>query len=115
MIEPGRSEAPGTGPQPVFYSVARTAKLIGMSVMTLYRAIHGGEFPAVRVRGRLLVPARAIDEMVAAAMTSGSVVDAAAWARPAAIAPSPPAYGLAHETREPIAAADGPGLSGRRR
>jgi hypothetical protein len=54
-----------------------------MSVMTLYRAIHSGEFPAVRVRGRLLVPARAIEEMVSAAMASGAVVDASAWVRPA--------------------------------
>jgi excisionase family DNA binding protein len=115
VIEPGRAGTRGTGPQPVFYSVARTAQLIGMSVMTLYRAIHGGEFPAVRVRGRLLVPARAIDEMVSAAMTSGSLVDASAWARPAATEPSPTAYGLAHETREPMTAADGPGSSGWRR
>lgn len=91
MIEPGRAGARGAGPQPVFYSVARTAQLIGMSAMTLYRAIHGGEFPAVRVRGRLLVPARAIDEMVSAAMDGGAVVDAAAWVRPGASSPVPPA------------------------
>jgi excisionase family DNA binding protein len=99
----------------VFYSVARTAQLVGMSVMTLYRAIHGGEFPAVRIRGRLLVPARAIDEMVAAAMTSGSVVDAASWARPATTAQSPTAYGLSPETRDPCAAANGSGPSTRGR
>ena len=84
MSEPRRTGAHGAVQQPAFLSVARTAQLIGMSVMTLYRAIHNGEFPAVRVRGRLLVPARAIDEMVSAAMASGSVVDAAAWVRPAA-------------------------------
>lgn len=94
MSEPRRAGAPGAAQQPVFLSVARTAQLIGMSVMTLYRAIHSGEFPAVRVRGRLLVPARAIDEMVSAAMASGAVVDAAAWVRPAAgvqetLGPSP--------------------------
>lgn len=84
MSEPSRAGAHGGAQQPVFLSVAKTAQLVGMSVMTLYRAIHGGEFPAVRVRGRLLVPVRAIDEMVSAAMTSGAVVDAAEWARPAA-------------------------------
>jgi hypothetical protein len=31
------------------------------------------------VRGRLFVPARAVDEMVAAAITDQTVVDAAAW------------------------------------
>jgi hypothetical protein len=50
-----------------------------MSQMTLYRAIHAGEFPAVRIRGRIIVPARAIEEMVAAALSSGGEVDAAAW------------------------------------
>ena len=43
---------------PKFYSVAQVAAMFGMSPMTLYRAIAAGEFPAVRIRGRLIVPAR---------------------------------------------------------
>jgi len=66
-------------PSPTFYSVAETARLFGMSEMTLYRAIHAGQFPAVRIRGRLIVPARAIEAMVDAAVEAGGLVDAAAW------------------------------------
>ncbi len=63
----------------VFYSVAEVADLFGMSDMTLYRAINEGQFPAVRVRGRLFVPAKAIESMVESAVGTGAVVDAAAW------------------------------------
>jgi excisionase family DNA binding protein len=63
----------------VFYSVAEVADLFGMSDMTLYRAINEGQFPAVRVRGRLFVPAKAIESMVESAVGSGALVDAAAW------------------------------------
>ncbi|MGL4743723.1 MAG: helix-turn-helix domain-containing protein [Dermatophilaceae bacterium] len=53
-----------------FYSVAETARLLRMSEMTLYRAIRAREFPAVQVRGRLVVPAQAIENLVEAAMSS---------------------------------------------
>jgi excisionase family DNA binding protein len=62
-----------------FYSVAEAARLFGMSEMTLYRAIHDGQFPAVRIRGRLIVPARAIEAITAAAMEDNRLVDAADW------------------------------------
>jgi excisionase family DNA binding protein len=65
--------------QRTFMSVTETAKLLGMSDMTLYRAIAAGEFPAVRVRGRLIVPTRAIEEMIDVALADGRSVDAAAW------------------------------------
>jgi excisionase family DNA binding protein len=68
--------APGA---PQFYSVAQVARLFGMSSMTVYRAISAGEFPAVRIRGRLIVPARAVDSMVEAAVADGGVVDASDW------------------------------------
>ena len=45
---------------PKFLSVPQVARMIGMSPMTIYRAIAAGEFPAVRVRGRLIVPGRAL-------------------------------------------------------
>jgi excisionase family DNA binding protein len=62
---------------PRFYSVAQAARLLGMSSMTLYRAISDGEFPAVRVRGRLIVPAKAIEVLADAAVSMQAVVDAA--------------------------------------
>jgi excisionase family DNA binding protein len=62
-----------------FFSVSEVAHLLGMSSMTVYRAIQCGEFPAVRIRGRLIVPAQAIEQMVDAALTHGGEVDAADW------------------------------------
>jgi excisionase family DNA binding protein len=56
-----------------FYGVAEVAKLLGLSEPTVYRAIRAGEFPAVRVRGRYVVPAKAIDQMETSALTSGLV------------------------------------------
>jgi excisionase family DNA binding protein len=64
---------------PTFYSVSQVARMFGMSAMTLYRAIEQGQFPAMRIRGRLIIPARAIDDMVDAAVSDGRQVDAADW------------------------------------
>ncbi|TCC35234.1 DNA-binding protein [Kribbella sindirgiensis] len=50
--------------------------------MTLYRVIQAKSFPAVRVGRRLFIPSQALDDMAAAAIASGGVVDAAEW-RPA--------------------------------
>lgn len=72
-----RTEPPAGAPR--FYSVAEVARMFGMSAMTVYRAIAAGEFPAVRIRGRLIVPARAVEEMVDAAIAEQSMVDAAGW------------------------------------
>ncbi len=71
---------PDTAPH--FYSVAQAARMLGMSAMTLYRAISAGEFPAVRIRGRLIVPAKAIEAMADVAVAEQTVVDAAEWAVP---------------------------------
>lgn len=62
---------------PRFYQVAEAARMFRMSSMTLYRAISAGEFPAVRIRGRLIIPAEVVDAMVKAAMQEYTVVDAA--------------------------------------
>jgi len=64
---------------PRFYSVAEVARMFGTSEMTVYRAISAGEFPAIRIRGRLIVPARAIEAMTDAAMNGQTVVDASDW------------------------------------
>lgn len=73
----GAQQVSGSTPQ--FYSVGQVARMLGMSAMTVYRAINAGDFPAVRIRGRLIVPARAVDEMIDAAIATQSVVDAAGW------------------------------------
>ncbi|MCO1658111.1 helix-turn-helix domain-containing protein [Pseudonocardia humida] len=65
------------GEEPRFYSVAQAARLIGTAPVTLYRAIRDGEFPAIRIRGRLIVPAKAIEAMADAAVAAGGTVDLA--------------------------------------
>lgn len=64
---------------PRFYSVAEAARILGAAPVTLYRAIRAGEFPAVRIRGRLIVPASALEAMSATTVSSGALVDAAEW------------------------------------
>ena len=69
-----------TGQPLRFLTVAQAAKLLGnISGPTLYRAIRDGRFPAIKIRGRYVVPAKAIDVMEADALAFG-LVDAAEWA-----------------------------------
>lgn len=63
--------------EPRFYSVSQVAGLFGCSPMTIYREIQLGRFPAVQIRGRYLIPAKAIDEMENAALDGQTVVAAA--------------------------------------
>ncbi|SDT37613.1 helix-turn-helix domain-containing protein [Jiangella sp. DSM 45060] len=69
---------------PGFYSVAEVARMLGMSTMTVYRAIADEEFPAIKIRGRLIVPAKALEAMVDAATASQAPVDAADYVPPSA-------------------------------
>ncbi len=66
----GEDKGDGMSPQKTkrFFTVTETAGLLGLSEPTLYRAIRAGEFPAIKVRGRYVVPAKAIDAMEASAM-----------------------------------------------
>lgn len=74
---PVRGQTKGSGgDRPRFYSVSQVAALLGMSAMTIYRAIEAGEFPAVKVRGRWIVPAKAVDAMEDAALAERGAVDA---------------------------------------
>ena len=79
MLE-ATSRRPSSASAPRFYSVAQVAAMFGISPMTLYRAINDGQFPAVRIRGRLIVPAQAVEAMAEAAVAEHGVVDAAGWA-----------------------------------
>ncbi|NED96824.1 helix-turn-helix domain-containing protein [Phytoactinopolyspora alkaliphila] len=65
-----------------WYSVAEVARMLGMSQMTVYRAIAEGSFPAVKIRGRLIVPAKALAAMEDAATTAQGVVDSADYVPP---------------------------------
>ena len=55
---------------PTFYDVQDVADMFRMSRMTIYRAIRSGELPAVRIRGRWIVPASVVDALVAKAETA---------------------------------------------
>ena len=68
LMTGGPGEAGGRDKR--FYSIEEAAILLRLSYSTLYRAIRAGEFPAVRIRGRYVVPAKAIDDLEAAALTA---------------------------------------------
>ncbi|MBE6483434.1 helix-turn-helix domain-containing protein [Actinobaculum sp. 352] len=56
------TQLPRSGPQ--FYTVAEVAELTRVSRMTVYRMVHSGELPAVRVGGSYRVPKSAVDELL---------------------------------------------------
>jgi excisionase family DNA binding protein len=56
-----------------FLSVAETADLLGLSASTVQRAIRAGDFPAIKIRGRYVVPAKALDDLENAALDRGLV------------------------------------------
>jgi excisionase family DNA binding protein len=62
-----------------FLSVAEAAAVLNLSVMTLYRLLKRGEFPAVRVGRRFCVPVQAINGLADAAEKTGAVIDTADW------------------------------------
>lgn len=45
-----------------FMTVAEVAAIMRVSKMTVYRLVHSGELPAVRVGRSFRVPASAVDE-----------------------------------------------------
>lgn len=64
----GRAQ-PTAGPKR-FYTVSEAAELLRVSEVTLYREIRESRFPAIKIRGRYVVPARAIDELEHEAIAS---------------------------------------------
>jgi excisionase family DNA binding protein len=66
--------------EPAFYTVAEAARLLRVDPATIYRAIRDNAFPAVRVRSRYVIPARAVEEMIEQATGTGACVDVAAIA-----------------------------------
>jgi excisionase family DNA binding protein len=62
---------------PVFYTVTETARILRVGVSTLYRAIREGAFPAIRLRSRYVIPAVALEKLLAEA---GGLVDPARMA-----------------------------------
>ena len=73
-----------------FCSVASAAQVFDVSEMTLYRAIRSGQFPAVRIMGRLVVPLKAIEAIEDAASERHALVDAAEWVEPSLVEQASP-------------------------
>ena len=65
---------------PAFYTVREAARILRVDPSTLYRAIREDAFPAVRIRTRYVVPAAALDQLIADAAESGGCVDPARMA-----------------------------------
>jgi hypothetical protein len=55
--------------------------VLRVSAATLYRLIPEGGFPAVWLRGRVLVPGGVVDEMAAAALTARAAIDPKDWVK----------------------------------
>jgi excisionase family DNA binding protein len=65
---------------PAFYTVRETAQILRVAPSMLYRAIRDGDFPAVRLRTRYVVPAVALDKLLQDAAETGGLVDPARMA-----------------------------------
>lgn len=63
--------------KPAFYTVREAARILRVAPSTLYRVIREGDFPAVRLRTRYVVPAAALDRLLDQASETGGLVDPA--------------------------------------
>jgi excisionase family DNA binding protein len=66
--------------RPAFYTVREAARILRVGPSTLYRAIREDAFPAVRLRTRYVIPAIALEKLLAEATELGGVVDPARMA-----------------------------------
>lgn len=56
------AERPESRPDPKFLTIAEVATMMRVSKMTVYRLVHSGELPAVRVGRSFRVPESDVDE-----------------------------------------------------
>ncbi|WP_232376512.1 helix-turn-helix domain-containing protein [Amycolatopsis aidingensis] len=66
-----------TNASPAFYTVQEAARILRVNPVTLYRAIRDDAFPAVRIRTRYVVPAAALNRLIAEVTESGGCIDLA--------------------------------------
>ena len=60
--------ATGAQSRPLTYTVEQVAEMLRISRSTAYRCVESGEIPCLRLRRRIVVPAAAIDAMLAGAV-----------------------------------------------
>lgn len=65
--------------RPLFLTVGEAAAVMRVSTDLVYDVIRAGEFPAVKLRNRYVVPLRALQQLEADSLSAGSVVDVAEW------------------------------------
>ena len=53
---------------PTFLTVAEVAVMMRVSKMTVYRMVHSGELPAMRVGRSFRVPERAVEDFLSAGL-----------------------------------------------
>ena len=46
------------------YTVTEVAEILGISPASAYKGVHSGEIPALTFGGRIVIPRRAIDELL---------------------------------------------------
>ena len=56
------TNSPGPTSDPKFLTIAEVAAIMRVSKMTVYRLVHGGELPAVRVGRSFRVQENDVDE-----------------------------------------------------
>lgn len=61
--------------RPAFYTVREAARILRVAPSTLYRVIREGDFPAVQLRTRYVVPAAALERLLTEATETGGLVD----------------------------------------
>ena len=61
--------------EPIFHTVHEAARILRVDAATIYRSIRAGSFPAIRIRSRYVIPAAALREVAAKAVSSGTCVD----------------------------------------
>ena len=67
-MAPGTPTPTGASSAPSFLTVAEVAAMLRVSKMTVYRMVHSGDLPAMQVGRSFRVPARAVDQYLAASL-----------------------------------------------
>jgi excisionase family DNA binding protein len=65
--------------EPIFHTVHEAARILRVDATTIYRSDRAGSFPAIRIRSRYVIPAAALREVAAKAVSSGPVWISPTW------------------------------------
>jgi excisionase family DNA binding protein len=74
-----QNEVVASEPLKTWLDVSEAAAQLGVSPMSLYRAIAARKFPAVKIGSRIRIPAAALTALADEAVRTGEVIDTADW------------------------------------